>query len=159
MRTIITDLNDVSILKLKDDDNVVNNGCSNCIGCFKCWTKNHYNCILPDEPHHNGTDMLNSNEIIIITKCVNGCYSSAVKKILERSINFVKPHFKVRKGRIHHYLRSDKKVKCHFIIYGDMSLNDKKTIEKLINANYVNFYNWLVKIDYVNKTSEIGELI
>ena len=96
MRTIIHDLKDISHLKLNSDDILVGEVKNNCIGCFSCWVKHPLNCIFNDKIKNNGKNVLDSDELIIISKCVNGSYSSKVKRILERSISYVLPFFTVR---------------------------------------------------------------
>ena len=136
MRTIIHDLKDTSYLKLNNDDVLVNEVKNNCIGCFSCWVKHPLNCIFNDEIKNNGKNILNSDELIIISKCINGCYSSLVKRILERSISYVLPFFTIRNSRIHHKVRTNKKLKLKVYFYGDdITELDRYVAIRFVNAN------------------------
>ena len=110
MRTIIHDLEDTSFLKLNDTDVLVSDAEKSCIGCFSCWVRKPLECVHKDNITYNGKKILESDELIIISKFTYGTYSSKVKKIIERSISFVEPFFTIRNGEIHHKVRIDKKI-------------------------------------------------
>ncbi len=149
MRIIISD-NDLDV---GNNDFLVRE-VKSCKGCFCCWTKNNYKCAINDDAEDIGNKMLSCDEIVIITKCINGCYSSKVKRVLERSISFVKPYFTIRENKIHHLMRSDRIVPCTIIVYNKLSSSDKETFEKLVHANNINFATWQIKIIYVNNFEE-----
>ena len=98
--------------------------------------KHPLNCIFNDKIKNNGKNVLDSDELIIISKCVNGSYSSKVKRILERSISYVLPFFTVRNKSIHHKVRIDKKLKFKVYYYGDdITEFDRYVADKFVNAN------------------------
>ena len=150
MIIIITDKN----LKAGKNDFVVPDNILDCRGCFGCWTINNYKCVLNDCIMDIGNKILLCDEIVIITKCINGSYSSKVKRVLERSIGFVEPYFVIRNNEIHHILRSDRKISCTIIVYNNVSINDKSTFEKLVRANNVNFASWQIKVIYAKDFEE-----
>ena len=158
MRTIIHDLEKEKLINLKGDYIILpNESINNSIGCFSCWLKTPLKCVFKDCLCENSNTLLNSDELIIISKNVNGCYSSKVKKVLERSISYVEPFFTLRNGEIHHKLRSDKRLKLTVYFYGNFDGNDKLVINELLNANKKNFDNESVSIHYID--GEIKELI
>ena len=155
MRTIIHDLDNISFLEINDNDNIISTTDNNCIGCFNCWIKTPLKCIWNDEIKENGKKLLDSNELIIISKCVNGSYSSKVKKILERSISYVKPYFTIRDNEIHHKVRNSKKLIFKVFFYGNINENDKDTATKLVYANKRNLNTHNPEILYTNNIKEI----
>lgn len=139
MRIIIHDLEDTSFLNLESDDILVSDIKNNCIGCFNCWVKTPFCCVYNDKIKNIGKSLLDSKEIIIISRCINGCYSSKVKRILERSISYVEPFFTIRNKEIHHQSRSLEKLNFKIFFYGNkITTNDKKVAEVLIKANMKN---------------------
>ncbi len=149
MRIIITD----NEIEVSSNDFVVCDDVLSCRGCFSCWTKNNYKCIMHDYIQDIGNKFLECDEIIIITKCINGSYASKVKRVLERSIGFVKPFFELRDNEIHHMMRSNRKIPCTILVY-DVNESDKATFEKLVKANNLNLPTWQMKIVYVNNFEE-----
>ena len=157
MRTIIHDLKDISHLKLNSDDILVGEVKNNCIGCFSCWVKHPLNCIFNDKIKNNSKNVLDSDELIIISKCVNGSYSSKVKRILERSISYVLPFFTVRNNSIHHSVRTDKKLKFKVYYYGDdITEFDRYVADKFVNANANNLNTEKPKIYFYKDYGDIN---
>lgn len=144
MKTIIHDLEDFRL----DNTFVINSNISNCKGCFNCWVKTPRRCIYKDK--NISSILLASDEIIIISKCVNGCYSFKVKKILERCIGFVEPFFVIRNKEIHHKPRTTKKIFLSVYFYGEVTDQERKTAIKLVQANSKNFNVSINKIVFDN---------
>lgn len=163
MRTIIHDLNEFEISKLKfnEDDKIISSlECSkNCIGCFSCWIRHPKKCVLKDEYNNISEYLKYSSELIIISKSRYGCYSSNTKRVLERCIGYVLPYFTIRNNEIHHESRYDKKLKFRTYFYGDISDEDKKSLEKLVKANCINLNGSSYEINYINDIKEINECI
>lgn len=157
MRTIIHDLNDTSHLKLNGDDVLINEVKNNCVGCFSCWVKHPLNCIFNDKIRNNGKRILESDELIIISKCINGSYSSEVKRILERSISYVLPFFTIRNNRIHHKVRIKKKLKFKVYFYGnDITEFDEYVAIRFVNANSDNLNTVEPKIYFYKYYGDIN---
>lgn len=139
MRTIIHDLRDTSFLNLNSEDVLVSDVSNSCVGCFNCWVKTPFCCVHKDKIVNNGKLVLNSDELIIISKCVDGSYSSKVKRIIERSISYVEPFFTIRNKEIHHLSRPNKKLNFKVYFYGDkITSNDKNVAQLLVKANMKN---------------------
>lgn len=155
MKIIIHDLNQ----KLDISGSIEFNGqnIKSCIGCFSCWFKTPKNCIHNDDLKTIGNLLLNCDEVIIISKCINGCYSSTVKQILERCISYVEPFFEIRNGEIHHKLRIDKKLKFYILFYGNITLNDKICAKYLVDANIKNFNATLESLNFLEDDVKIKE--
>lgn len=160
MRTIIHDLNEKEINFNLDDKILSSSECkNNCIGCFSCWIKHPKKCIFNDEFSNTTNYLKDSDELVIISKCRYGCYSSKIKRVLERCIGYVLPHFTIRNNEIHHQSRYDKKLKLSTYFYGDITENDKKTIETLVNANAINLNVKEYTINYVEDIKEIEKCL
>lgn len=156
MRTIIHDLDNIDFLCVDSYDNVISDASNSCIGCFGCWINTPLKCIWQDTIRENGKKLLESDELIIISKCVNGSYSSKVKKILERSISFVEPFFTIREKEIHHKVRTSKKLNFSVFFYGN-GIDDvvKKTATNFVLANQKNLNTYDPKIYFINDIKEI----
>jgi len=163
MRTIIHDFKKKEISKFnfnKNDKVISSLECNkNCIGCFSCWIKHPKKCIIKDN-FNNMTEILKeTNELIIISKNRYGCYSTPVKKVLERSIGYVLPYFTIRNNEIHHKSRYKNKLKLSVYFYGNINDDNKDTIEKLVKANSVNLNTKEYKIRYLKNIKEIEKCI
>ncbi len=157
MRTIIHDLEDTSFLNLGSEDVLVSDVNNSCIGCFNCWVKTPFWCIHKDKIINNGKLILDSDELIIISKCNNGCYSSKVKRILERSISYVEPFFTIRNKEIHHLSRTPKKLGFKVYFYGDkITVDDKRVAELLVEANMRNLNTTSPTLYFYNSYKEIN---
>ena len=157
MRTIIHDLKDTSFLNLNSEDLLVSDVNKSCIGCFNCWVKTPFCCIYNDKITNIGKLILDSDELIIISKCVDGSYSSKVKRIIERSISYVEPFFTIRNKEIHHLSRLSKKLNFKIYFYGDnITSDDKKVAEMLAKANMKNLNTTDQIISFLNSYKEIS---
>lgn len=155
MKIIIHDLEE---LKLEGNYKIINErNIKNCIGCFNCWTKTPMKCIHNDICQNIGKDISNCEELIIISKCIYGSYSSKVKKVLERCISYVYPFFEIRNGEIHHKLRNNH-LKLTVYFYGDISHEDKTLAIKFVNSNCKNFGIDNSNLKFYKKVEEIGEI-
>ena len=163
MRTIIHDLkeNDLKKMKFQKDDKLISAlECKkNCIGCFSCWIKQPKKCALKDEFSNIVDYLKNSDELIIISESRYGCYSASTKKVFERCIGYVLPYFTIRNNEIHHESRYDEKIKLSTYFYGNISDEDKKCLEELVKANYINLNAKEYRVTCVQKLKEIEKCI
>lgn len=163
MRTIIHDLEDRDIKKIKfhqEDKIVAALECKkSCIGCFSCWIKHPKKCALNDEFCNLVEYLKESDEIILISKCRYGCYSGGVKKVFERCIGYVLPHFTIRNNEIHHKSRYDKKLKLTTYFYGDITEEDKMCLDKLVKANSINLNAIKYEVRCFKNLKEIAKCI
>lgn len=158
MKLLIHDLNDYEFKNLSDDIKIIEKKepINNCIGCFGCWVKTPAKCVINDSYENMGEYFSKSDEIIIISKCVYGGFSPFVKNILDRSISYVHPYFKMRNNEMHHKRRYDNIIKLTVWFYGEnITLEEKETANKLINANAINFDGVVKQISFVDSISEL----
>lgn len=163
MKLILHDLNNNQIKKLhfNESDKIVNslNCKNNCIGCFNCWIKHPMKCSINDN-YNNLVSFLNkSDEFIIISKSIFGCYSSNAKKVLERLIGYVDPRFTIRNNEIHHKSRKNKNIKFSVYFYGNISEKDKEILSKLVKANSINLNTKNYNIKFCKNISEVIKCI
>lgn len=153
------DLNEKK-LPFKPDDYVVDSSlCKNsCIGCFSCWIKHPKECCYDDEYSNLVDKLKEADEFIIISKNRYGCYSSSIKRVLERCIGYVLPYFCIRDGMIHHAPRYDHNLLLHTIFYGELTDLDKDNLYTLTKANSINL-NTNFKVSYCQNIKEIKKCI
>ena len=163
MRTIIHDLNskDLKKFNFNDDDKLISAlECEhNCIGCFSCWVKHPKKCVIYDGFDNMAEYLKDSSELILISKCRYGCYSSSVKRVLERCIGYVLPYFTIRNNEIHHASRYEKKLKLSTYFYGDIDEDDKRALEKLVKANAINLNACEYNINCFDNVKELIKCI
>lgn len=163
MKTIIHDLNEKELKKIRfnKDDKIISalNCNNNCIGCFSCWIKHPKTCVIKDEFSNIVEYIKNSDELVLVSKCRYGCYSHEVKRVLERCIGYVLPHFTLRNNEIHHQSRYDEKIKLSTYFYGKISEEDKNCVHKLVKANSINLNASEYQVNYVDNLKELEKCI
>jgi len=144
MKLLIHDLDESSFMALFpneiDDVKVVSEGSAikHCIGCFGCWVKTPGACVIRDAYGDMGELLSKSDEVLIISKCVYGGFSPFVKSVIDRSISYSHPYFEIRNGEMHHKRRYSHQFDLSVWFYGDISEQERRTAEKLIQANAIN---------------------
>lgn len=145
MRVILHDLTEAQWnalhMELKEGDEVITGSGEEkfCTGCFGCWLKTPGRCVIPDAYQCMGERLSRAKELIIISKCSFGSYSSRVKNILDRSISYFSPFFVIRKGEMHHKPRYTNKLTISALFYGaDITDEEKETARSLVKANALN---------------------
>lgn len=122
-------------VKIISDENKI----KNCMGCFCCWIKNPGRCILKDGYENLAELYSKAEKITIISKCCYGTYSPFVKNVLDRSIPYLLPFFKLKNNEMHHTIRYKKKLLLEVYFYGkDLTELEKNTAEKTVKANCIN---------------------
>lgn len=145
MRVILHDLTEAQWEALrfeqKEGDEIVSGSGQEkfCTGCFGCWLKTPGRCVIPDAYQCMGEKLSKADELIIISKCSFGSYSSFVKNILDRSISYVSPFFVIRRGEMHHRPRYTNQLTISALFYGpDITDDEKETARSLVQANALN---------------------
>lgn len=110
-----------------------------CIGCFGCWIKTPGSCVLPDSYQEMGKLLSKTSELILISRCCYGSYSPYVKNVLDRSISYLQPFFRIIGGEMHHVMRYDNHMAVTAHFYGDsITKLEEETAKHLVKANAVN---------------------
>ena len=122
-------------VKIISDENKI----KNCTGCFCCWIKNPGTCILKDGYENLSELYSKAEKIIIVSKCCYGTYSPFVKNVLDRSIPYLLPFFKLKNNEMHHTIRYKNKLSLEVYFYGNgLTELEKNTAEKTVKANCIN---------------------
>ena len=149
MKIIIHDLNENEFEKIYNltgidkNENITlisdNKKIKNCTGCFFCWTKNPGECRIKDG-YDNLAELYSKTEkIIIISKCCYGSYSPFVKNVLDRSIPYLLPFFKIKNKEMHHTIRYKNKLYFEVYFYGENISDEEKEIARdMVKANCIN---------------------
>lgn len=159
MTLVITDI-DSSLLILPENCRVVeaDDKRAHCVGCFGCWTKTPGECVIKDDISRHGAELSRCERVVIISRCVYGGYSPAVKRIIDRSLPYVHPNFTTREGRMHHKRRYDNVFDTETYFYGDVTDAERDTARKLVAANNLNLGCGRVKVSFYNTADEIREV-
>lgn len=129
-------------------------------GCFGCWLKTPGACVIRDKYGDMGEYLSKCDEVIIISKCVYGGFSPFVKNVLDRSISYVLPFFKINNGEMHHQRRYDNKVDMKVWFYENkITEKEKQTARRIVKANCINLYWEISNVLFVNDIKEMEGLI
>lgn len=164
MRTVICDLPKEQwegFGKLPPDTTVIlNDGeMKKCTGCFGCWVKTPGQCVLADKYQKLGELFGKTEEIVIISRCCFGSYSSFVKNVMDRSISYILPYFEMRNGEMHHRARYRNHIRIRVFFYGEhLTDAEKDTARRLVEANAVNFHGKVGEISFAESAEEIREV-
>ncbi|EOR26942.1 hypothetical protein A500_06351 [Clostridium sartagoforme AAU1] len=140
---------------ISDDESI-----HNCIGCFGCWVKTPGACVIRDKYADMGKYLSKCREVIIISQCFYGGFSPFVKNVLDRSISYVHPFFKIKNGEMHHQRRYDNNVCMKVWFYGNkITEKEKQTARGIVKANCINLYWDISNITFSNNINELGEQI
>lgn len=127
-----------------------------CIGCFGCWIKTPGKCVLKDGYDNIGKILSKAEKITIISRCFYGCYSPFVKNVLDRSIPWLLPFFKIKNNETHHKRRYQNNMQFTVHFYGEnTSTEERETAKKLVKANCINFYVKNYEISFSKSLEEL----
>lgn len=162
MKILIHDLEESELkelLPVNPEDLIIVSGgeaIQHCIGCFGCWIKTPGACVIRDKYGDMGEKLSKCQEVIIISKCFYGGFSPFVKNVLDRSISYIHPYFAFRNGEMHHRRRYDNHIDLKVWFYGDnITDHEKKTAEKLVQANAINLDCIVKKIAFLKNVTEM----
>ncbi|MDL2318524.1 flavodoxin family protein [Eubacteriales bacterium OttesenSCG-928-A19] len=111
-----------------------------CVGCFACWTRTPGICVIDDRAREFARLLPGARRLCVITRCVYGGVSPDVKAVLDRSIGYMLPYFKLVRGEMHHVQRYERPFDLRYYFYGeDITEGERATAEALIAANALNY--------------------
>lgn len=156
MKLVICDIPDFKIALSPEDRLVVpDEKLCRCSGCFGCWLKTPGKCVMKDGFDDLGGSWGKCGEAIIISRCVYGGFSPFVKNVFDRSISYVHPDFRYRKGEMHHRRRYDNNIKFSVYFYGDVTSKERKTAENIISAVADNFDGSVDTVRFFDSSEEV----
>lgn len=131
-----------------------------CIGCFSCWVRTPGLCVINDIARDISKDISNCDLVIIVTEAKFGCYSSAVKRVLDRHTPSVLPFFKIVNKELHHSPRYRKYPDIIVLGYGEnLPIEEETTLRELSTANAINFQKNKAKTYICRTESEADSII
>ncbi len=93
-----------------------------------------------------------TSELIIVSKCCYGGFSPFVKNVLDRSISYIHPYFKIRNREMHHKRRYDNIIRMRVFFYGeDITRLEKDTASKYLEAVSLNLDCRLEELRFLTK--------
>jgi hypothetical protein len=103
--------------------------------------------------------MAQHHELIVVSRLVFGGLSPDVKAVLDRSIGFILPFFRIVNGEAHHAMRYERSPDLHYILYGpNIRDAEKETARRLVAANALNFGAEHHSVRFYTSPDEIGEV-
>lgn len=127
-----------------------------CIGCFGCWIKTPGQCAIKDSYDNMGELLSQADMVTIISKCCYGGYSSFVKNVLDRSISYLLPFFKIKNKETHHKQRYKNHLQFSVYFYKEnITSQEMETAQNLAKANCVNFNAQLCNISFFHSLNEL----
>jgi multimeric flavodoxin WrbA len=161
MRLIISDVNNIAA---SQTDVVITpatvNKAVHCTGCFNCWIKTPGECGLRDQLPQMGELLARCDELILISECVYGSVSPFVKNVLDRSIGYILPTFKIVNQVMRHQQRYDRSFIMRSYFYGGNLLEEEKiTAQNLVNAMSKNLYGEVKAIEFAESADLLANYI
>lgn len=109
-----------------------------CIGCFGCWLKTPGRCAIPDRGASMPSLIKGCDELIIISPLLYGGFSASVKAVVDRSIGYVAPFFRMVNGEMHHKLKTDHSYRLSVFFYGPCDKEEQDIARELVKGNALN---------------------
>ena len=110
-----------------------------CMGCFGCWVKTSGRCVINDRCSDIPSHIAKCDEMILISPVLFGGYSESIKAVIDRSIPYVLPYFRIVGGEMHHKMRYKHSFKLTVCFYGECDSEERQIAERLVRANAMNF--------------------
>lgn len=108
-----------------DADQVV----ASCDGCCSCWIETPGLCIVEDKAHEFAYDVMDADELIIISRLCFGTFSPEIKSFLDRMLPCLLPFYEMREGRMRHPMRSENRIGLRFYFYSAPAISpDEKPV-------------------------------
>lgn len=132
-----------------------------CKGCFGCWLKTPGICVLHDGMETLGSNVLSSDEIIIISESMYGGFSISMKRLWDRCIPGVLPFFRKINNELHHTPRYAKRPKLRVYFYNakDMLPHEIELAKNLVKANALNFMSDDYEVHFLDSLKSLKEVV
>ena len=130
-----------------------------CIGCFGCWIKTPGVCVIRDRCTAVPSYMANCNEMVVISPILYGGYSQKVKAVMDRSIGYLLPYFRIVNGEMHHQIRYNHPFRLCVYFYGACSDDEKNIAKRLVEANAVNLGADRFSVMFLESVEAVREVV
>lgn len=154
MKLLIHDLSSAEWEKVAADykgwEIISDNGSiRSCAGCFVCWLKTPGKCAIKDGYDHMSEIIHNAEEVVFLSRYTYGGFSSFVKNVIDRSIGYLLPFFRIYKGEMHHKPRYHEEKTISFIFRGHgLTEEDKEKARKYAEAVRTNLNGQIKEIRF-----------
>lgn len=129
-----------------------------CTGCHACWTQTPGQCILKDSLENLGYLLSVCDELLIVSRCLYGSFSSFVQRVLERTTPYFLP-FYAGGSSMRHKKRYQNTFRISACFYGDnLSEMEKEEAKKAVKGIVDIFDAKTGRIDFVTDALSVGEL-
>ena len=132
---------------------------NNCVGCFGCWIKTPGACVIKDRCSVIPGMMSQSSEVVIISPVCYGSYSANIKAVLDRSIAYILPYFRIVRNEMHHKMRYENPFKLNVCFYGACDEEEKQIAECLVKANALNLGAGSSQVTFYSSIYEVREAL
>ena len=121
-----------------------------CVGCFGCWLRTPGECAIKDGYDQMGKSIHEADEVVIMSKYTYGGFSSFVKNVMDRSIGYILPYFRMYKGEMHHKPRYKESKPISVIFRGNgLTDGDKEKARQYVEAVITNLNAKVKEIRFV----------
>lgn len=130
-----------------------------CVECFGCWVKTPGTCLIKDRASAFPALMATHEQLIIVSRMVFGGLSPEIKAVVDRSIGFILPYFRIVEGEMHHQQRYETAPALFYLFYGlDISQQEVEIASKLVKANGLNFSAPSAEVAFFASPLELEEV-
>ena len=131
-----------------------------CGGCFGCWIKTPGKCVINDRCADIPSHIAQCDEMVYISPVVYGGYSENIKAVIDRSIPYILPYFRIVNGEMHHKMRYKKQLKITACFYGECDSEERQLAMSIVKANAINFGATSHDVVFYNTIEELkGEIL
>lgn len=130
-----------------------------CMGCFGCWVKTPGKCVISDRGSDIPSYIAKCDEVVLISPVVFGGYSESIKAVIDRSIPYVLPYFRIVGGEMHHKMRYKHSFKLKVLFYGECDVEERQIAESLVHANAMNFGAKSYEVKFFDGLEELRSAI
>lgn len=132
---------------------------SHCICCFGCWIKTPGQCVIPDRCSVMPSYLAQCSEVVIVSPITYGGYSPKIKAVLDRSIGYLLPYFRIINDGMHHQMRHKNAFQLSVWFYGECDETDKDIARRLVKANAINFGAKSYTVHFYGSVEDMGEIL
>lgn len=127
-----------------------------CIGCFCCWLRTPGRCVIRDGFEHMGALLSEADELLIISRCSFGGFSPFVKNVMDRSIGYLLPYFRIIRGEMHHRIRPKRApLPLRILFYGEnITEEEKAEAESYVKSVCINLEAELRELRFYESSYE-----
>lgn len=130
-----------------------------CIGCFGCWLKTPGRCVMQDRCAVMPGYLAQCRELVIVSPLWYGGYSRPIKAVLDRSIGYMLPYFRLLEGEMHHQMRYDTSFRLSVCFYGDAREEEAQLARQVVAGNALNFGAAGHSVEFYPNTDAVCEAI